>query len=348
MEPEDPLPLPLPMEDRERYPAFWTRMGKTLELAFKRPFEFFERIPNGEGMKVPLEFAFVISVPIYLFLSVYPLMIGAMGLVTRLAPAPGPEPPFQWIALGCLGGIVVLPLFQVLAIFLSGLLQSLFLRLWGVHDPGIPFRQDMRAWIYAHGFLGMAAWTPIGPIAMLGVMVMAGVGYARMHRVPTWKGVAATMTHIVLVLIGTFATMFLFFAFVTSKAQQHERRSFRTPGTAGLQVLPDMPPETVMTLHVDQARITLNTLSRPGITPESAVEQALTVLHATYTPSINPYDPKEAAFCLGSPTAVGQVGLTPLHDFDDPSTRYKFKAGVSIEAWTKDGRVRRFVMFDGR
>lgn len=348
MEPEDSLPVPLPMEDPERYPGYWVRLGKTLGLAFKRPMEFFERVPNGDGMKTPLGFALVISVPIYLFLCLYPFMIGAMGLMARFGPAPGPEPPFHWIALGCMGGISLLPLFQILAIYISGLIQYICLRVWGVHDPDIPFRQDMRAWIYAHGFLGMAAWTPLGPIAMLGVMVVAGLGFARMHRVPTWKGVAATLTHVGAVLIGAFLTLFLFLVFVSSKAQRNALRTAQFQGVGNLQVLSGMPPETIMTLHIDQARTTLNSLARPGVTPEKAVEQALKTLPTIYAPSKNPYDSDVTAFCSGPPISIGQVGLLPLHDFNDPATRYRFKAGVSIEAWTKEGRVRRFVMFDRR
>lgn len=344
MDPEDSLPLPLPMEDSGRYPGFWVRLGKTLLLAFTQPSAFFERVPNGEGIRTPLGFALVMSVPIYLFLCLYPIMIGVIGLLTRFGPAPGPEPPFHWIALGCMGGILLLPLCQILAIFVSGLIQCLCLRVWGVHDTGIPFRQDLRAWIYVHGFLGMAAWTPLGPIAMLGVMVVAGIGFARMHRVPTWKGVAATLTHVGAVVCGLLAAMVLFLVLVTPKVNRNQTRSIAR-GVGSLQVLSDMPPETVMTLHVDQARVTLNALAQPGITPEIAVQQALTVLPTTYAPATNPYGLKGAAFCLGAPTEMGQVGLTPLHDFNDPITHYRFKAGASIEAWTTEGRIRRFVTF---
>ena len=345
MEPEESLLLPLPMEDPERYPGFWSRLGKTLLLAFKQPSAFFERVPYGEGIRIPLGFALLMSVPIYLFLCLYPIMIGVMGLMTRFGPAPGPEPPFHWIALGCMGGILVLPLLQILAIFVSGLIQCLCLRVWGVHDPDIPFRQDLRAWIYAHGFLGMAAWTPLGPIAMLGVMIVAGIGYARMHRVPTWKGVAATLTHVGGVVFGLPAAMVLFLALVSSKTHRNQVRPIPAKRVDALNVLPGMLPETVMALHVDQARVILNALARSGHTPEIAVQQSLTALPTTYAPGTNPYSPNGTAFCLGAPTEMGQVGLTPLHDFNDPITHYRFKAGVSIEAWTKEGRTRRFVTF---
>jgi hypothetical protein len=238
-------------------------------------------------------------------------------------------------------------LFQILAIIVSGLVQCLCLRVWGVHDPDIPFWQDLRAWIYANGFLGMAAWTPLGPIAMLGVVVVAGIGFAKMHRVPTWKGVAATLTHVGVVVFGLLAAMVLFLALVSSKVNRNQVRPIGK-GVNSLQVMPNMLPETVMTLHVDQARVTLNALARPGITPEIAVQQALTALPTTYAPATNPYDLKRAAFCFGSPVEMGQVGLTPLHDFNDPATHYRFKVGVSIEAWTKEGRIRRYVTFGGR
>jgi hypothetical protein len=179
---------------------------------------------------------------------------------------------------------------------------------------------------------------------MLAVMVVAGIGFARMHRVPAWKGVAATLTHVGGVVFGLLAAMVLFLALVSSKANRNQFRPVAGRLEA-LQVHPDMSPETVLTRHVDQARITLNALARPGVTPETAVQQALAELPVTYAPAANPYDLNGAAFCLGAPRELGQVGLTPLHDFHDPITHYSFKAGVSVEAWTENGRTRRFVTF---
>jgi hypothetical protein len=348
MDQEDPQSLPLPMEDREHLLGFWAGLGKTLGLAFRNPMAFFQRIPNADGLRTPLGFACLASLPIYLLLLLYPFMLGFMGLMVRMTRPQGAEPPFQWMALGCLGGVLVLPILQAMAILLSGLLQALLLRLWGVHDPGIPFRHDFRAWIYTHGFLVMAAWTPIGPLAMLAVMLVAGMGFARMHRAPTWKGVAATLSLVGLVVGGTLATLLLFLVLATAKARQNALKSAQTQGLSGLWTRPDMPPETVMNIHIDQARITLNALSRPGQTPETAVMAALDLLQKKDPSAINPYDSKLPAFCLGPPATIGQVGLTPLHDFHDSATRHRFKAGVSVEAWTRDGRIRRFVTFESR
>ena len=347
MEPEVPIALRLPMEDPEAYPAFWPRLGHTLALAFKQPLGFFERVPNGEGFLSPLGFALLLSVPIYLFLCLYPCMFLLMGLMTRFGGQSGPVPPFHWMALGCSGGIIVLPLLQLLAMFLSGVVHYLTLRVWGVHDPAIPFKQDLRSWFYAYGFLGVAAWTPLGPIAMLGVMVVSGMGSARMHRVPIWKGAAAALTHVggVLVLVFgiVFATLFL-----GARAAQRNPRPVFSQGVNSLQVLPDMAPETVVDRHLDQARVTLNELAGQGCMPEKAVEQALKALSSRYQPSVNPYNPGVTAFCAGSPGAMGQVGLTPLHNFSDATSGYKFEAGVSVEAWSKEGRTRRYVMFGRR
>jgi hypothetical protein len=336
------------MEDREHHPGYWIRLGRTLALAFKHPLDFFERVPKSGEIKAPLGFVFLLSLPVYLFLCLYPFMLGTMGLVSRAAPTSQQEPPFHWLALGCMGGILVLPLFQILAIFISGLVQGMFLRLWGVHDPEIPFLQDLRAWIYVHGFLGLAAWTPIGPVAMLGVLVVAGMGFAQMHRVPTWKGVVATLTHVAVVLLSVLTAMVLFIAFVSSRAREQGRRTPSSSTMMDLQIHPGMTPEMVVNRHLDQARVHLNALSISGASPESAVAQSLRELPAAYPPSNNPYDPAGPAFQIGAPTAMGRVGLTPLHDFYDPATRYRVKSGVSIEAWTGEGRIRRYVTFPGR
>jgi hypothetical protein len=250
------------------------------------------------------------------------------------------------MALGCTGGIFLLPVLQVLAMLLSGLVQCLLLRIWGIHHPDISLKQDIRAWIYVFGFLGMAAWTPLGPVAMLGVMIVAGMGYAKIHRVPAWKGVAATITHLGVVLAVTLGSFILFVVLMASKTARINPSKVRGQGIPSLQVLPGMSPESILTLHQDQARVTLNSLARTGTTPEKAVEQALKDLPNAYQFSKNPYDPDKSAFCSGAPVSMGQVGLLPLHDFNDPVTSYRFKAGILVEAWTKEGRIRRYVTFN--
>lgn len=348
MESKESIDWPIPLEDRERHPGYWERLGSTLALAFKHPLDFFERIPKSEGFMAPIGFVLILSLPIYLFLCLYPFMLGAMGLISRAVPSSQQEPPFHWLALGCMGGILVLPVLQILAIFISGLLQGLCLRLWGVHDPEIPYLHDLRAWIYVHGFMGLAAWTPLGPVAMLAVLVVAGMGFAQMHRVPTWKGVIASLTHVVVVFISALTALVLFIAFVSSQAKEQGRRTGFSSTMMDLQIHPGMAPELVVDRRLDQARVHLNALSTSGISPEAAVAQSLRDLPLTYPPANSPYDAGKPAFQFGAPTAIGQVGLTPLHDFHDPATRYQFKSGVSIEAWTREGKIRRYVTFQGR
>ena len=345
METEDilPPPLPLPLEDRERYPGFWTRVGKTLALGFTAPMDFFQRVPRGEGVGAPLGLALLLSVPMYLFMSLYAAALGFMGLVTRLAPTQGPEPPFRWLALGCLGAIVVMPLFQVLAFLCSALVQCLFLRLWGVHAPDIPLEQDGRAWIYTQAFMTLAAWTPLGPIAMCGVLVVAGLGFARMHRAPAWRGVAATLTPPFLTLVALAGGLIL----VVSRIPARPPRPPQSQAYADLMEKPGMSPEAVMSVHIDQARLTLNGLTREAASPEEAVTQALRVLPRDCPPATNPYDRQGPAFRSGPPQALGEVGLTALHDYQDGASSLRFKSGVAVEAWTRNGRVKRWVVLAG-
>ena len=48
MEPEARPLLPLPMEDAERYPGFFTRLGRTLALGFTDPMGLLDRVPAGD------------------------------------------------------------------------------------------------------------------------------------------------------------------------------------------------------------------------------------------------------------------------------------------------------------
>jgi hypothetical protein len=192
---------------------------------------FFERIPRGAGLGRPLRFTLLLSLPMYLFLCLYPLIFSLMGLLSRIAPSQGSEPPFRWMALGCAGGILLVPFFQVLFIMLSGAIHCAALRLWGVHDPAIGAAQDLRAWTYAQGFMVLAGWTPVGPIAMLGVLVVAGMGYARMHGVPAWKGIAASLTHVFVVLGAVIAAIILFVILVVARESRGHSRVAR-PGSA--------------------------------------------------------------------------------------------------------------------
>lgn len=344
MDVEVPAPQPIPLDDPGQYPGFWTRFGRTFVLAFTHPFAFFERIPAGEGVGRPLGFLVLLSVPFYLFLCLYPLIFGFMGLMSRLGTQGDGEPPFGWMALGCLGGILLVPLLQILAVFVTGYVQYAFLRLWGVHDPQVTLDQDLRAWILANAFMVLAVWTPLGPVAQAGVLVMAGLGYARMHRVEPWRGVAAALSMIglgFLLLVGFFLATFL----LASHGAAGQPGLKRTPPSfspaGNLMPPPGASPAAILDLHVEQARVTLNGVGRSTATAGAAVDLAISRLEAGYPQAGNPFDPSRPGFRKGQPGALGEVGLEP--DEASTSSMNDSHRAVVIRAWTPDGVVKRTV-----
>lgn len=344
MESEPLSALLVPLEDREGIPGFWPRLGKTLALGFTHPLEFFARIPNGQGLGGPIRFTLLISVPLYLFLCLYPMFIGIIALIERAAPNPGPEPPLKWISLGCLGGILLMPPFQILFMELSALIQYGFLRLWGVHDPQLGLEQDARAWIYAQAFLVMGALTPLAPVAWIAVLVVVGLGYAHMHGVPAWRGVAATLSHVATVLICALALMLTGIWQATAHLQTPQ--PIRAAVDPAMLVRPGMSQEASLTLHLDQARVMLNGLSREEANPEAAIEKALEQLPASYPPCFNPYTPRSPAFRSGPPQALGEVGLLPLHEYNEPGKNLHFHSGVELWAWAPGRNITQVVSLD--
>jgi|GEM_PF-6726789 len=354
--PSDPLPLqdsvppleatrlrPIPLEDPELTMGYWMRFWQTLRLAFTRPMEFFQRIPQGDSVGAPLGFSLLLSAPFYLFLCIYPAMFGLMALITHFSgPAQSAqEPPFHWMSLGCLGGILLLPLLQILGMLFWGLIQHLFLRIWGVHAPEIPIEQDSRACVYVHGFLMLSFLTPIGPIAALAVVVIAGLGFARMHRAPAWRGVAATLTPALLVPIGLILAPLLL---VVSSHSKSPTTSKLPPSVGPIPVVEkSMSPDEVTMVHVDQARIFLNDISHEKLSSQEAITALLKLPPFTYPTATNPYGGHENPFRRGLPQVIGEVGLIPIRENDSANTRSRSQPGVLIIGKKKDGEIRRII-----
>ncbi len=339
--------LPLPLEDPERYPRYWMRMWLTLKLAFTRPMEFFERVPQGNSVRSPLGFALLLSTPFYLFLCIYPAMFALMALLARLSGQgqSSQEPPFHWISMGCLGGILLLPLLQIAGMLFWGLIQHFFLRIWGVHAPEIPIEQDSRACIYAHGFLVLSFLTPLGPLAALAVVIVAGMGFAKMHRVPAWRGVAATLTPGLLVLIGLISLPLLLL--ITS----HPRSPKASYGPSSVGPIPSvaqgMALDEATEVHVDQARIFLNNFAHEKLSPEETITAVLKSPTFAYPSATNPYGGLESPFRQGFPTAIGEVGFIPIRESLAPTANPGFRTGVLIIGRKKDGEFRRFIQLEG-
>lgn len=345
--PDDAELRPLPMEDPERYAGYWTRLGLTLKLAFTRPMEFFERVPQGNSVRSPLGFALLLSAPFYLFLCLYPALFGLMALVTRVSSPDqaGQEPPFHWMALGCLGVIVLLPLLQIAGMLIGGLVLHLSLRVWGVHAQEIPIEQDSRASIYAHGFLALSFLTPLGPVAGLAVIVVAGMGFAKMHRAPAWRGVVAALSPALLILVGLVMIPLL----LVLNSQPRAPIAPQKYSSAGPIPAVDskMTPDEATEVHVDQVRIFLNSLSHNELSPEETIAEVIKSPTFAYPSTTNPFGGQESPIRQGLPQAMGEVGLIPIREREDSRNESRFRTGVLIIGRRQVGEIRRVIQLQG-
>lgn len=221
-------PRPVPWEDLEGIPAFWDRVGRTFQLAFSSPMEFFERIPQSEGLARPWGFLLFTSLPNYLLLLAIFLFAGVvLAFMQGLADAKEilfrQHPAMAWILPLALGGLLLLmPLLQFLGMLLLGGLQHLFLWMFGGTREGVPAQHTIRACTYAWAIIGLIAFLPslipylgvliVLPIHIVG-LVFTGMGLARLHRTDTWRGIAAVFAPMVLLCC---CAMVLWFGLIAS------------------------------------------------------------------------------------------------------------------------------------
>lgn len=328
--------MPLPFEDREQFPGFWLAFWRTLQLPFRNPLGFFERIAEGEGFGAPFRFILVLSLPVYLFLCIYPVMFGFMGLVERLAPStPSAEPPFHWFALGCAGTVLLAPVFQVGGTLLMGLLLHLSQWIWGVRSPERGLHQNLRAVLYASGFMILGLWTPLGPLAPLAIGIYLGLGLARLHRVAPWRGVLATLSPVLLCCCLGLGSLFT--VLLIQKPGSAPPPSAQAAASADDSVL----------ANVELTRSTLERMPIAGRSPEAFVEELLAGPGFGYPEARNPFGGTESPFRRGLPESPGQVGLVPLRDYLDPATGRRHRAAVLIVGRLNRGERQALVSLDG-
>lgn len=194
----DPESLPpVPFEDHENIPGFWSRVGKTFALAFSNPMEFFIRVPVTSGLVATWRFALLLSTP---FLLIMMLVVAAFVFMVfnQTTSHSSAFPPLGMTVLFG-GGMVLSPLFVFIGILILGLLNHFLLWVWGGLRHGESLEQTCRAVGYTLAFTQLVGWVPIlGPFAQLGVLVVLGMGLARMHHTETWRGVCAVFTPVLL------------------------------------------------------------------------------------------------------------------------------------------------------
>lgn len=213
---------PIPWEDREAHPAFWDRVIETFRLAFTKPMELFERIPQGEGFARPWGFLLLSSLPNYLLLIFIFMIIGVVLAFLGLAAAKEnlfrEYPALAWIfPLVLVGTMLLLPLLQFLFMLVFGGLQHGFLWMFGGTGKGVGAEHTIRACTYAWAIIGVITFLPslipylgfliVLPLQLAG-MVLTGMGLARLHGTDTWRGIAAAFAPIILCCCCALALWF--------------------------------------------------------------------------------------------------------------------------------------------
>lgn len=214
--PPAPCPARLPFEDPETHPELWTRLLQTLRLAFSRPWAFFEAIPASEGLGSPWRFQMLCLIPT---VAMGALGLGLLALAGGLAAVSGALNRHGAALAGgmLIGALVLILLLAPLAIFLamaiSGAITHFFLWIWGGTRQRVGLEQTIRAEGYVSGVsaLLMLPLQLLGLIPFVGlvfsfcsflltlaIVVVKGMGLARVHRTDTWRGVCAALSPMIL------------------------------------------------------------------------------------------------------------------------------------------------------
>jgi hypothetical protein len=188
--------LPLPFEDFQRYPGFWSRLGGMFQLLFSHPLEIFTRIEAGEGYARPLWWSLLLSTPILLLTVFISLAFGALAFL----PTAGRNEFPRWLPAAIAIGYPILVLVSlVVGMFLGGLVNHACLWMWGGLGNSAGLQHTLRAQGYFQGFFMLAYLVPIlNLLVALGAPAFLGMGLARLHRTDTWRGVCAAYTPILL------------------------------------------------------------------------------------------------------------------------------------------------------
>jgi len=199
---EAPALRPVPFEDTEAYPTFWSRVGGMFRLVFNNPMELFDRVPVTEGLGAPWRFLLLLSIPVFLLVAVVFFFGGMVIMLAALeqtgkgdSKAIGAIMPVIFGAL-----LLLMPLFSFLGMVIGGAFNHVFLWMWGGLKPGAGTGQTIRAYGYASAFIQVGGLIPyIGILVHLAGLVVIGMGLARMHKTDTWRGICAALTPLFLV-----------------------------------------------------------------------------------------------------------------------------------------------------
>ncbi|MBK9795181.1 MAG: hypothetical protein IPP58_01545 [Holophagaceae bacterium] len=192
-----PALQPVPFEDLEAFPGFWSRVGGMFRMVFSNPMELFERVPVTEGFGAPWRFLLLLSVPAFLIFYLVFSLLGLGVALAALEQAGKGEGRAVAAAMPLIFGalLLFLPLFTFLGMVIGGAFNHFFLWMWGGLKPGVGISQSIRAYGYAHAFLQLGGFIPIlGPLIQLAGLIGIGMGLARMHKTQTWRGICAVLT----------------------------------------------------------------------------------------------------------------------------------------------------------
>ncbi len=199
--PEAPTLRPVPFEDLETFPGFWSRVGGMFRMVFSNPMDLFDRVPVTDGFGAPWRFLLLLSVPVFLIVAMVFFFMGmAMVLAALEQAGKGDGKAFVAIMPVIFGAtLLLLPLFAFLGMVIGGAFNHFFLWMWGGLKPGVGVNQSIRAYGYAHAFLQIAGIIPwLGFLLQIAGLVVVGMGLARLHKTDTWRGICAVLTPIFL------------------------------------------------------------------------------------------------------------------------------------------------------
>ncbi len=188
---------PVPFEDLQAFPGFWARVGGMFRMVFRNPMELFERVPVGEGLGAPWRFLLLLSIPVFLIMTLIFFLVGIGIMVAALEQAGKSDGKAIAAIMPVIFGVILLlmPLFTFLGMVIGGAFNHFFLWMWGGLRPGVGASQSIRAYGYAHAFLQLGGFIPIvGPLIQLAGLIVIGMGLARMHKTNTWRGICAVLT----------------------------------------------------------------------------------------------------------------------------------------------------------
>jgi len=197
-----PALRPVPFEDFEAFPTFWSRVGGMFRLVFSNPMELFDRVPVTEGLGAPWRFLLLLSIPAFLLAALAFLLLGMGAMFAALEQTGKGDGKVIAAILPVIFVVtlLLLPLFSFLGMVIGGAFNHFFLWLWGGLKPGMGTSQSIRAYGYAHAFLQLGGFIPlIGMLIQIAGLIVTGMGLARMHKTDTWRGICAVLTPLFLV-----------------------------------------------------------------------------------------------------------------------------------------------------